>query len=273
MIGVPSRPRSRPQPSFTRDHLSFSSINAYQRCPLAFYFRYVAQLAERTVSSNLVFGSAIHRAVQFHFDESMAGNEPPSLEALLGEFDAARNEYDPQSIRYGRNEDRDGLLPMAERVLAAFQSNPVAKPSGVILGIEEELRGPVVSGCPDLLGRIDLIVETSDSVVITDWKTSRARWSRQQVDSAAPQLLLYHELVKSFAPRKRLRLQFAVLNKSGKARLDLHEVPVYQAQVDRTKRIVERIWQAIDKQVFYPAPSPAQCPTCAFREPCRQWTG
>lgn len=273
MIGVASRPRSRPQPNFTHDHVSYSSICAYQRCPLAYFYRYVARLPERTISSNLVFGSAIHRAIQFHFDESMAGNEPASLESLLGEFDAARNEFEPSSVRYSRKEDRDAQLPIAERVLAAFQSNPASKPNGTILGIEEELRGSVVSGCPDLLGRIDLIVETRDAVVIVDWKTSRARWSRYQVAAAAPQLLLYSELVKPLAPRKRLRLEFAVLSKAAKSCLDLHEVPVDQAQIDRTKRIVERVWRAIDKAIFYPAPSPAQCPTCPFREPCRQWTG
>ena len=57
--------------------------------------------------------------------------------------------------------------------------------------MEETLRGPVILGLPDLLGRIDLIVEKSDAWVIHDWKTSRSRWNTDQVHDAAEQLLLY----------------------------------------------------------------------------------
>ena len=104
MIGVPSRPPPQLAETFARDYLSYSSISAYQRCPLAFYFRYVAQLPERTVSSSLVFGSAVHRAAEHHFNELMAGNDAPSAEALLREYDAAWIEYDPTTIRFRKKE-------------------------------------------------------------------------------------------------------------------------------------------------------------------------
>ena len=274
MIGIPSpQAPAMSKPTFSRDYLSFSSISAYQRCPLAFFFRYVAQLPERTVSSSLVFGSAVHRAAEHHFNELMAGNDAPSGEALLGEYDAAWNAYEPATISYGKEECREELLPLAQRVIAAFQASTLAKPDGVILGVEEELRGPIVAGCPDILGRVDLIVETVEAVFVTDLKTARSKWSQSQVEESAGQLLLYHELAKSLAPRKRLRLQFAVISKTKTPTVDLYEVPVDAKQIDRTKRIVERVWQAIEAESFYPAPSPMQCPTCPFRKPCREWQG
>lgn len=273
MIGAPGLPQAPPRPVFARDYLSYSSITAYQRCPMAFYFRYIAQLPERTVSSSLVFGSAVHRAAEHHFNELMAGNEPPTVEALLGEYDVAWKEYESKTIRYGKNECRECLLPLAQRVLTAFQTSDLAKPAGAILGVEEELRGPIVAGCPDLLGRIDLIVDTVDTVVVTDLKTARSKWSQYQVQESAGQLWLYHELAKTLAPRKRLRLQFAVVAKSKQPAVDLHEVPVDAKQIDRTKRVVERVWRAIDAGIFYPSPSAMQCPTCPFRTPCRAWCG
>lgn len=124
-----------------------------------------------------------------------------------------------------------------------------------------------------MLGRIDLIVETTDELVVTDLKTSRSKWSREQADDSAGQLLLYHELVRGFAPRKRVRLQFAVMTKTKEPTVDLHEVLADKQRIDRTKRIVERVWKAIDSRVFYPAPSPMQCPGCSFRKQCRAWTG
>ena len=276
MIGLSPTPSpTKPVQSRTvvRDYLSYSAITAYQSCPLRYYFRYVAGLPERTVSSSLVFGSAVHRAVEHHFNELLAGNEAPAVEALLGEYDSTWNEYDPATIRFGKDKGRDELLPLAQRVLAAFQVSTLANPEGAILGVEEEFRSPLVPGCPDLLGRIDLIVETDEAVVVTDLKTAKSRWSQAQVEESAGQLLLYHELTKSLVPRKRLRLQFAVLTKTKTPTVDLHEVPVDVKQVDRTKRIVERVWRTIEAQHFYPAPSPMQCPGCSFRVPCRAWGG
>lgn len=92
---APSRTRDWPT---GRDYVSYSAVTAYQRCPLAFYFRYVAGLPDATVSSSLAFGAAIHRSIEFHLNEVMAGAEPPTLEALLGEFDAGWQQYDPKAI-------------------------------------------------------------------------------------------------------------------------------------------------------------------------------
>src|SRR5688572_8464395 len=179
-----------------RDYLSYSAVTTYQSCPLRYYFRYVAGLPERTVASSLVFGSAVHRAVEHHFNELMAGNEPPSVEALLGEYDRHWQDVDPQAVQFGKEDDIESLGQLAQRMFTAFQTSDLATPAGRIIGVEEELRAPVVAGCPDLLGRVDLLVETSDALVVTDLKTSRARWSREQADDSAGQLLLYHELVR-----------------------------------------------------------------------------
>lgn len=267
---VPLRTRDLPT---GRDYLSYSAVTAYARCPLAFYFRYVAGLPEKTVSSSLAFGGAVHGAIEHHFNELLAGAEPPSLDSLMGEYDAAWKEYDPEAVRFGKEAGRDELASLAQRMLTAFQTSDAARPDGMILGVEEELRGPVVPGCPDILGRLDLIVETTDAVVVTDLKTARSRWSRNQVEEAGAQLLLYHELAKVLVPRKRLRLRFAVMTKAKQPAIDIHEVPADLRQIDRTKRIVERVWRAIEAGHFYPAPSPTQCPSCPFREPCRRWAG
>jgi CRISPR/Cas system-associated exonuclease Cas4 (RecB family) len=267
------RPVGPPPVKPTRDYLSYSAITTYQACPLRYYFRYIAGLPERTVSASLVFGSAIHRSVEYHFNELMVGDEPPSLESLVGEYDRHWQEADPSIVKFGKDDDIESLGGLAQRMLGAFQASSLAKTDGTILGVEEELRGQAIPGVPDLLGRIDLIIETANAVVVTDLKTARTRWTQEQIEESYSQLLLYHELVRQFVPRKRLRLQFAVLTKTKQPAIDLHEVQADRQAIDRTKRIVERVWKAIDNQVFYPAPSPMQCPSCSFREQCRAWNG
>jgi putative RecB family exonuclease len=265
----PTSPPAKP----ARDYLSYSAITTYQSCPLRYFFKYIVGLPEKTVTSSLVFGSAVHRAVELHFNELMTGNEPPTIDALVGEYDRHWSEADPQAVQFGEKDDVESLGRLATKMFGAFQTSSLATPAGRILGVEEELRGSVVAGCPDLLGRIDLIVETPEELIITDLKTSRSRWSKEQADDSAGQLLLYHELARGFAPQKRVRLQFAVLTKTKDPAVDLHEVPVDRHAVDRTKRILERVWKAIDSHVFYPAPSPMQCTGCSFRKQCRNWVG
>jgi putative RecB family exonuclease len=257
----------------SRDYLSFSAIRLYQTCPLKFFFKYRLGLPEELVSSSLVFGGAVHRSIEFHFRELLSGNPPPSNAALLAEFSEEWKSRELEQVRFGKGEDRESLGLLAERILTTFQESEAARPSGQILAVEEELRGPVVPDCPDILGRVDLIVDTGSELVVSDWKTARSRWSQEQAEDAAEQLILYSELAKDFAPGKPVQLEFIILTKAKEPVVDRHLTPVDPAQVTRTKRVVENVWRAIESDCFYPAPSAMNCPGCPYREQCRNWNG
>jgi putative RecB family exonuclease len=260
-------------PTATRDYLSFSAIRSYQSCPLRYAFRYLIGLPEESVSASLVFGAAVHRAVEYHFRELLAGNLPPSLEALLEAYRSEWRERDGTRVHFAKDDDEATLEKVGERILAAFWEHEIARPAGTILAVEETLRGPVIPGLPDILGKVDLIIETRDELVICDWKTSRSRWSAEQVEEAAEQLLLYSELASDFAPGKTIRIEFSVLTKTKEVCIERYSSLVDSQRVDRTKRVIERVWQAIESEHFYPAPSPLSCGGCPFREPCRKWPG
>ena len=72
--------------------------------------------------------------------------------------------------------------------------------------MEEELRGQVSPECPDLLARVDLLVDDGEALTVLDLKTARSRWSQQQAEDSGEQLLLYGELAKDLIPGKPLRL-------------------------------------------------------------------
>lgn len=255
-----------------RDYLSFSAIRTYQSCPLKYFFRYIAGLPEKMVSASLIFGSGIHRAIEGHFQEQLAGNESPTLDELMESYEQEWSERGDDVPLIDANE-RSKLTDTAGRMLAEFQVHAMAWPEGKILAVEETLRGPVIPGLPDLLGRVDLIVEESDALVIHDWKTSRSRWNTDQVHDAAEQLLLYAELASDFAPGMQVKFAFSVLTKTKRINIDQHVLPVMPQQADRMKRVVERVWNAIDAQHFYPSPSPMGCTGCPYRVPCQAWPG
>ena len=89
---------------------------------------------------------------------------------------------------------------MADRLLRIFAQSDFARPKGVILGVEEQLRGNIVPGCPDLLARVDLIVDAGHELHVADFKTARCSLNDFKVDDLAPQLLLYSELVNNDNP-------------------------------------------------------------------------
>jgi len=222
----------------------------------------------------LLFGRSIHACAQHHFEKLLAGQPAPGVDELLDVYQAAWNEQPEGTILYGSGDTRDSLAGLADRMLKAFLASDFARPQGIILGVEEELRGPVIPGCPDLLGRVDLIVEAEDALIVSDYKTSRTTWSFDKIEQSSPQLLLYGELVQAFSPLKPVRLQFAVLPKTKLPTVQVHEVECDPAAVARTKAVVQRVWNAIKAGPnFYPNPSPMNCPTCPFRGPCQRWSG
>ncbi len=269
MIAEQAMPRSPPR---AFDHISYSSISAFQTCPLKWHFRYQLGLPERTIASSLVVGSCLHRAVQYRFEQLMMGREP-DLDALLAVFQDEWEAFEGKNIRYGAGESRDEIGQMADKLLKEFLKSEFARPQGDIIGVEEELRGEVVPDCPELLARVDLIVDRGNELVVSDFKTSRCSWNDFKVEDQAPQLFLYSELVKQMAGDKPIKLAFAVLTKTKVPVLTVHDVPLDPHQVERTKRTVERVWQAIQGGRFYPVPSPFNCGTCPYREPCRKWVG
>jgi putative RecB family exonuclease len=254
-----------------RDYLSFSSISLYRQCPLRFYFRYVRGLPEDTVAASLAFGGAIHAAAEFHFRELMAGNEPPDLDTLLAVYQDEWRQRASDTIRFGKGETVNSLGRLADRMLRAFQACDLSQPVGRIIGVEEELRGRFAAGCPDVLARIDLLTETDDALVVTDLKTSRSRWNAEQLEDAGEQLLLYHDLARELIPGKPVRLQFTVVTKTRSPTADLLSVDVSPQRQERTRRMVQRVWESIQAGLFYPAPSAMSCAGCPYREPCRQW--
>jgi RecB family exonuclease len=263
-------PLSPPAPS--RDYLSYSAIRQYQTCALRYYFRYIAGIPETSISAAFVFGGAIHRAIERHFQNLLEGNAAPSQDQLFAEYKAGWQEQ-TLPIRFSKDERADSFDNLAKRMLKAFSECDLARPAGKILAVEETLRGALIPGLPDVLGRIDLILETSNELVILDWKTARARYTQDQVDDSAAQLLLYGELAQGFSPGKKLTLQFGVLTKTKEVGIDTHRFAFDQSRLDRTKRIVERVWQAIQAEHFFPVPSQMNCPSCPYRDPCRKWPG
>lgn len=256
-----------------RDYLSWSAISTFRTCPLKYRFRYIDGLPEEFVSSALVFGSGIHTAIEQHFQALLAGETQPDLDALLFAYRSAWLPHDPELIEYPGKDTRETLDDLASRMLKAFLTSPAASVQGRVLGVEEEIRGTLVEGMPDLYGRVDLLTEDSESLQVTDIKTSRGRWSPEQVEDSSEQLLLYAKLASEISPGKDILIRFLVLTKTKEPAIEEHVAEVSPRAISRTIRAANEVWRALQAGVFYPAPSVMACSSCGYRQACRAWPG
>ena len=256
-----------------RDYVSWSAISTFRQCPLKYKFRYIDGLPEESVSAALVFGTGIHSAVEQHYQAILSGEPQPALDALLFAYRSAWLPHDPDAIQFGSTETPASLDALAGKMLTAFLGSRAASVQGRVLGVEEEIRGMLVEGVPDLFGRVDLLTEDSDSLVITDIKTSRGQWSQEQVEDSGEQLLLYSHLASEISPRKKIANRFLVLTKTKEPAIEEHVREVEPGNVKRTLAGVERVWRAISAGNFYPAPSTMNCAGCGYRAACRAWAG
>ena len=256
-----------------RDYISWSSISTFRQCPLKYKFRYIDGLPEESVSAALVFGTGIHSAVEQHYQSILSGDPKPDLDALLFAYRSAWLPHEPDAIQFGSTETRASLDALAGKMLTAFLTSPAASVQGRVLGVEEEIRGMLVEGVPDLYGRVDLLIEDADTLMITDIKTSRGKWSPEQVEDSGEQLLLYSKLASEISPGKKIATRFLVLTKTKEPVVEEHIREVEPAAVQRTLAGVERVWRAIESGVFYPAPSSVSCSSCGYRAACQAWVG
>jgi putative RecB family exonuclease len=256
-----------------RDYVSWSALSTFRTCPLKYKFRYIDGLPEESVSSALIFGSGIHSAVEQHYQAILSGEEQPDVERLMFAYRSAWLPHDPDAIQFGSSETRASLDALAARMLTAFLNSPAANVKGRVLGVEEEIRGMLVEGVPDLYGRVDLLTEDTDTLVVTDIKTSRGKWSQEQVEDSGEQLLLYSHLASEISPGKKVMTRFLVLTKTKEPVIEEHVREVVPGNVNRVLAGAERVWRAIETGVFYPAPSAMACAGCGYRAACRAWAG
>jgi len=64
------------------DHLSYSQINMYSTCPLAWWFEYVLEIPS-TKSIYMAIGSGIHTALSDYFTDKLLGIKPMSIDEFI----------------------------------------------------------------------------------------------------------------------------------------------------------------------------------------------
>ena len=173
-------------------------------------------------------------------------------------------------IKFGAKEDEASVHALAQRTIAAFLASPLVMPKGTVLGVEEELKIVLHPDLPDVLTRVDLVTSTDSAFFVTDFKTSRSKWTPEKAQEASDQLVIYASATAGMARGMNLpvKLAFAVLTKAKTPIVQILPVPTDTSRVVAMTTAAVQTWSAIVNGQFYPNPSPMNCSTCPYKSRC-----
>ncbi len=253
-----------------RSSASYSRLSQFLRCPLQFYFKRILKLPEPTAGSGLVFGSAIHNALAYIHNQIKVG-ETIDRDIVIREFLETWHDYRGTEIKYKANESRKSLSEMGARLLDLYLENPI---SVGIRQVEHNVLVPLMNSRHEYLATpmvsvFDLLTETNGTVTLHEFKTSARKYSCLEVDLSL-QATAYANAVYQLYGQIPI-VEFVVLTKTKTPKI--HRIETYRTeqQLLQFGDLVEKVESAIRNNSFYPNPSPMNCSTCPFREPCKDW--
>lgn len=264
------------KPAISLDHLSWSGLTTYKQCPRRFKFRYIDKVPEERTGSALLYGGAIHQAVERIHESRLSGEKLPCVAALLKEYESAWNENAAQKpeISFAKGEDAPALKDLALRTLSAYRQHVVDTRVNKteVLAIEQPARFHLLkdSDIPPIEARLDLVEKSGDAIIITDFKTSRSSWNDAKVQENLGQVVLYGHaimpMVREFNA-KRVITRFIVLTKGKQPKVQVLEPRPEQSDVVRLKETASDVWSGIKNSVF-PRNESWACKGCPFRTAC-----
>jgi putative RecB family exonuclease len=203
-------------------HLSASAINDYLDCSLLFKFGRIDRIEPEFKSDAMEFGSAIHMALAEFHQEKLTGNILTTKEFHDRFEDSWTRIAEGQDdiIKYSEGKDFNTLLLEGKELLTAYY-NKFTWQQFNVLAVEEPFSF-TIEGCPvPIVGAIDLIEsDESDTIIITDFKTSARAYSLDEVDRNF-QLTLYQMALKTNGYHDReILLRFDCLIKTKQPKFD-----------------------------------------------------
>ncbi len=235
--------------------LSFRQVDDYLTCPLKYRFVHRNRIPLLT-HHRVVYGSAIHQAVQDMFKARQAG-APFGVDDLVASFRRAW-----VSEGFLSREHEELRLKQGEQTLARFFAWEKEHPLHPT-GVEEEFSFPV--GRTRVMGRYDLVVATDLGVTILDFKTGEVNTEAQARHRAEESLQLAIYALAHFrttgALPTRVELRFLETDLVG-------GFAPTESLVLATEKKVADVADRISRGLFEATPSHAACRPCPFRDVC-----
>jgi DNA helicase-2/ATP-dependent DNA helicase PcrA len=238
--------------------ISHRQVDDYQTCPLKYYYIHIQRIPLRQHHS-IVYGSALHRAVEFYLRRRVAGSYTP-LESLLDSFEQAWQvlatdgflslAHEEQRRRAGR----DALTRFYHEQEASGQ-----KPTDV------EREFSVSLGPNRVRGRFDRVDARPEGLVIVDYKSGDVAEQKKADERAREslQLKIYALAEKELTGRLPARVELRFLD-SG---LTGRHTPTDE-DLNEARTAIEAAAAGIRQRRFKATPGFQTCRYCPYNQVC-----
>ena len=235
--------------------VSHRQVDDYQTCPLKYQFIHILRIPLRQHHS-VVYGNALHKAVEFYLRRRAAGNYT-SLEDFLLAFDNAWRNEGFLTREHEEQRKRGGIAALTrfyhEEEASGQKPTDVEREFGFTLGLDR------------VRGRFDRVDETPDGLVIVDYKSSDVT-DQKKADQRAKeslQLKIYalaqHEMTGRLPARVELRfLESGLVGRHTPTGADL----------GKAREAIAEAARGIRRREFEATPEYQACRYCPYNQIC-----
>jgi DNA helicase-2/ATP-dependent DNA helicase PcrA len=235
--------------------VSHRQVDDYQTCPLKYQFIHILRIPLRQHHA-VVYGNALHNAVEFYLRRRAAGNYT-SLEDFLRAFDNAWRNEGFLTRDHEEQRKRAGIAALTrfyhEEEASGQKPTDVEREFGFNLGLDR------------VRGRFDRVDETPDGLVIVDYKSSDVT-DQKKADQRAReslQLKIYalaqHEMTGRLPARVELRFLESGLTGRHTPTLD---------DLVTARDAIEAAARGIRQREFEATPDYQACRYCPYNQIC-----
>ena len=261
-------------------HLSHSQVFTYLNCSLKYRFQYVEQRQIERISIALIFGSAIHSAIEAFYLGVKHGIKE-SLESIQEVFDdhiSAELNLTDVPVIYKKGTKKDSTISMGKALLETFYEN-VNVGGYEIVGVEVPLSARLYTENAEptdfqLIGIIDLILKNieTDQIILVDNKTAAKAKTQKSVNEDL-QLTAYSYLAaanKLCFPRAEIKCRFDVLLKLKTPKMKYYTTNRTAKDRKKFTKLANMVLKGIEERIFFPNKS-WLCADCSFKNVCKDW--
>jgi CRISPR/Cas system-associated exonuclease Cas4 (RecB family) len=243
-----------------KEHLSYSQINMFLRCPRQYYYRYLEDLV-MPPSGSLVLGSSGHKSLEHNYSQKIESRKDLKTKEVLDYFDATFDEKAKEEVDWGDKKKGD-FKDAGVRTLKKYQDSyaPAIQPAAV----EQEFNIEFENTDYTLYGFIDLITVGSE---IVDHKIS-ARKPSFLDDKQLSIYRLAYKMLNGFPPEK-VRFDYLVTKNSPE--IVPIEMDITDEDEQETLELIGDISEAIKAGIFYRRTDGWMCNPkyCGYYYKCR----
>ena len=252
--------------------MNVTALNHYLECPLKFYYYNLVKVPGAK-SESASFGSAVHTALKYFYDQSKVNSAYPSIEYFIEQFNHAllkeREVFTAESfLRFSQH---------GSRVLTAYYNHKfLGKKAGQFILNEYKLDNVALGDVP-LKGFTDLITFFGNDIIITDFKTGDPAKAKKQlvrpgVDADKPfggnywrQAVFYKIMVDRLPKNWKVQhVEFDFIEPDKKNKFENPIINVTPEDEQEVALQIGETWVKIRNHDFYTGCGKEDCEWCRF---------